>query len=1300
VLIEPSSQVNETLLPRGTLLSAGKDSEDKELLYQTKSDLVVNRIKIARLSSVFVNKNTIGIREAREKYSGTKNDSMMEMLKMALGEPLPGDALPRYPTNTTVDFAFLTQLQTLLKFVNNGLCLELGELRSLIRLKNNRAIAADTDWQNINTVLTEAGTKRTNTKFSLVSSNLRDFDANLKTALGVNSLTDYFDTLPLVKNITELYQQRTRQDVKDFIVTKMYLSLDRFNEMMQIKVRIDNEWQEINAVLERAGQRKSANYSLLVSNPPDFEKTFQSALGTPIYPAVTGTTQIINLDSFYTALLTIEAYFFMSLEDFSVLMSAVNASTSTVSDEIWSKIYQLLATSYQQKTYAIHKAQLNKLRLGQTTIEARKIAVQTMMQLALGVAASDNSDLLGRIKVFLPKDTDTSLLEQASSGVSLAEKEWDSVCSILELAWRNRIPLPIAQKSNWLSLAAYNDTSTTQVQKDDANRWYTFGQRHTQQMSLQTQAPAALLGWAISSPLLCLTQGQRTLTLTLGFKPEQFNTEKITTLLKNTQPFQIEVSTEKGWLSAKNVSVSIGNYPNTPTNKPLKSLTWIFSFDETTDAISTLANTEKSMLKTAWPLLKLLLQARWDDNSKSYITDYPLFQSLLLEKVALDVKVVGLTHVNLQNDNSSLSATKPFEPFGVLPNIGSRLYFSHPELVVKKLKQLDINLQWMGVPAAKLGDYYKNYTSGINDNAAFKSKVTLVDQRLELSLNDAATLFNIDDATKPNRLSVADVSAQLQKTRPDYRYERLLQTENSEDVTTWQRYCFLELTTCDFQHTNYSSVAAAKSIELASAIANKQTISADTYKVNPPYTPKLKSFSLNYTASIELNVAELKNTDSDQIFHLHPFGYAPIQTATQNASCNFLPDYTHEGELYIGLSGVEAPQNLSMLLQMAEGSANPDLEVATVEWSVLSGNRWLPLDKGQLQADNTNGLLQSGIIKLQLDEVSPSTLLPNEFYWLRVAVSERCDSVCDTVGIDTQAVSAIFVNQDNADEHLNQPLPAESIKSLLEPIANIAAVKQPYTSYAAKPKEPDSHFNTRVSERLRHKQRAVSLWDYERLVLEQFPDIYKAKCLPAQNQETLSQVSIVVIPDVRNRLPFNPFQPKAPASLLADIEEFLTAHTPVAATIKVKNACYLPVKLRFAVCFQTGFDSSFYKQQLNEDVNRFLSPWAYEQGKDLVIGGKIYANAIIDFIERQPYVDYVAHFKLFLGDENGEDFQFIPQPLLNDTFAGYCVAANRPDAVLVAARNHDIDLITEINFGEQVFSGINYMKLELDFIVG
>jgi hypothetical protein len=53
----------------------------------------------------------------------------------------------------------------------------------------------------------------------------------------------------------------------------------------------------------------------------------------------------------------------------------------------------------------------------------------------------------------------------------------------------------------------------------------------------------------------------------------------------------------------------------------------------------------------------------------------------------------------------------------------------------------------------------------------------------------------------------------------------------------------------------------------------------------------------------------------------------------------------------------------------------------------------------------------------------------------------------------------------------------------------------PYPSFGGRVTEDNAEFYNRVSERLRHKDRAITIFDYERLVLESFPDIYRVKCI-------------------------------------------------------------------------------------------------------------------------------------------------------------------------------------------------------------
>ncbi|MFO1430282.1 MAG: baseplate J/gp47 family protein [Candidatus Competibacteraceae bacterium] len=1161
VLVEPAEDTAQVLLPAGALLDAGRDSLGKDLVYRTDREIIVNRARIARLSSVYVEKQITGIREAGESYL-KNNDypgALIAMLRIALGDPTPGDPLPFYSDGSVVDYS---RLQTLL----------------------------------------------------------------------------------------------TRVDVQN----TLNLDFQEFRILKQL-------WE--------IGETQKDQYKSLLKKAKDKDPQVEDKLKDYI-------------DNFTG----VEDFFFMRAEDFVFMMATVEKKQSAISDE-WNRIYDALATAYKKK--------VNDTRRKKLENSSKDLAGFTaMLQLALGEMVTAGGDpidtLLDKLHNYISEEAYFDFLKQLD--VTAQKTDWENVYCILELAWRNREGEPVAQKVEWLNLHPAEEATAIKAPGSGAYpRWHTFGQR---QASLnQDNPPATTLGWMLSSPLLLLGQGQRTIILTLAFQLEQFDTPKIVPLLSNS--FQIRLSTAKGWLEPTVIKIEKVDITQDP---PLPALRFTLTVGENADSLAPLPVTEAA-IASPWPMLRLLLQPHWEANEHGtggrYITPYQLFRNLVLVGVHIQVEVTGLKDLQIQNDDTVLDSRKPFEPFGINPSVGSRFYLGHPELVHKKLDQLKFSIEWMGAPQ-KMEMQYKNYPQTLN-NTSFTTRISLLDKRLDIPLIEKASLFNSADAGDSHIISIPDMAAAIKSGRPGYTYEQDLEPVSDTEVRAWRRYLQWELNAPDFQHGAYPAVVAAKSIELATDIASGKLAAdrssekpdAADYQVNPPYTPKIKSLSLNYTSSAEILMKDYQiGSVVDRPFHQHPFGYAEVQPDPSTRVYRLLPPYDNEGELYIGLGEVQPPQNLAMLLQMAEGSADPDLEPAPVQWSYLSGNRWISLHDGHILADTTGSLKNAGIIEFQLEPAQPNTLLPPDLYWLRVAIPQHSNSVCDTIAIHTQAVAATFVDRNNAPDHLSQPLPAGSITRLVEPLPAISAIQQRYPSYGGRLPEQDSTFYTRVSERLRHKHRALTLWDYEHLVLEHFPQIYKAKCLPAEEP---GRVEIIVIPDVRNQLLFNPFEPKAPASLIAEIKAFLADYTPAFATVQVKNAHYVAIKVRFAVRFLPGHDVGFYKKQLNEELNHFLSPWAYEEGADVVIGGKIYANVIIDFIERRDYVDYVALFRFFKS-EDGSTFSPVA-PSTSDSDPGYRVETDHPDEVLVAAPQHDIDLIAETHFVEEKFSGINYMKIELDFII-
>ena len=425
LLLDLATGVNAVQVPAGTTLSAGPDSLGQELIYATDRLLVANRAQIATLSSLCLDRRFVGTADARLEHLNDRKDAVAEMLSIALGDPDPGDPLPNYPGGKIVDDALLDSIRALLQFAGSDLFLQsptpaedagMGypnffDLRSLIKYKHQRD-NSDPDWIQINQILQTAGVRRDPTFNGLPSLTSRDFDANLKLALGADP---DFSGLPEVKSLSDAYYNRMRSDVAAFIQTKLFMDLAHFERMMQVKLRIDAEWNEINRILQKAGgtQRKDPTFQFSSGfDPTDFSDNLKAAVN-PDFSKLPG---IADIDSYYAAVQVAEQYFFTPAEDLLVLLLTFQQSDPDPSDSEWSHVDQVLAAAHAQKVYATRRAALQKVRENQIPASAGFTA---MLQLALGGDPSlpaDPAGLLALLKPFVLRDSDFAILQAASTG--------------------------------------------------------------------------------------------------------------------------------------------------------------------------------------------------------------------------------------------------------------------------------------------------------------------------------------------------------------------------------------------------------------------------------------------------------------------------------------------------------------------------------------------------------------------------------------------------------------------------------------------------------------------------------------------------------------------------------------------------------------------------------------------------------------------------------------------------------------------------------------------------------------------
>lgn len=1315
VLVRLANGAAQARLPAGTLLRAGKDDLGRERVYRTDRELVVSRAAVARLSSVYAQTEVVGLREARERHKGTRDEAFIKALELALGDPRPGDPLPLY-AGKAVTTALLQGLAQRIAFADAALFMDFADLRAVMTLQRQRA-AATGEWEAINQALEKIGQARTgDRKWKLAPADPRAFAANLQKALGA-PLDFEHDGLPDVDSLQDLHEQRLRGDVRDFIAAKLFMSVRDFEAMMARKLRIDAEWQEIDRILEQAGRRKRGKaFRLEPSLPPtNFAARLDAAVGPLVFAGLAHPSlpAIADIEGYYDAIVALEGYFRMSAAQLGYVLAVAAKPAGVATDAEWRKVERLLTEAHQDKVRADRREALRRALEDDPDRAAGFVA---MLRIVLGVEVDGPAPTLPQLQPLLAGPGDEAVVaafKAALAGGMPAAADRARIYDLLELAWRAReqLPAPVPRRATWLALHAAADAPAIVAGPDDPEaaprRWKTFGQR-VPELAADARPPGKI-GWAIASPTLLLGQGTRTVALTLGFRARRFDAARVTALFASpeTNPFELEISTAKGWLALAIGAVTVGEYKalagvSRDLPEPLAAIRLTATIDEAAPPTAAPTAAAAAGVTTSWPLLRLRLRPLWDAGRRQHVEQYEALRDLLLAAAHLRTDVAGLVPSAIQSDEAVLAAKKPFEPFGASPAVGSRFHVGDPELVHKRIDRLTFRVEWRGVPADLTAHYAKYNKPDPEpvprdyDPGPITAYINLIDDHVRTRLTDpAVALFNSNAAT-PRELVVEGIAARVEKPGLSYRYRSRADVATSGPVSTWPRRFEWELSPRDFGHQAYPAIATRKSLLMTAALVNKTPgFDPNDYQARPPYTPKIQSLRIDYTASTEVLAAGAAGVD--RLFHVHPFGACPIAADADADGTPFLPRYDHAGELYIGLRDVHAPESVTLLFQLAEGVADPELAPVPVAWSYLSGDRWRTLHDGHLLADTTGGLTDAGVVQLALPPAEPNTRLPGDLYWLRVAIATNPDSVSDALAIRAQAVSATFVDRGNSPTHLVRKLQARSITGLVQRVAQVAAVEQPFPSRGGRPAEAQAAFYTRVSERLRHKQRALSPWDYERLVLERFPELYKAKCIPAdaRDPESLGVVTLVVIPAVHGQSTANPFEPKVPAALIAEITAFLAERSPPCAQIRVRNAHFVQVKVRAGVRFRGGGDDGFYRKLLIEELSRHLSPWAYDEGADVVIGGKIFANSIVSFLDSRDYVDYVATITLFSSDDGGRTFERAPEP----TADGYFVATDRADGVLVAARTHEIDPISAAQYTGKSLFGINYMKIELDFVV-
>ncbi|WP_423126899.1 baseplate J/gp47 family protein [Gaoshiqia sp. Z1-71] len=815
---------------------------------------------------------------------------------------------------------------------------------------------------------------------------------------------------------------------------------------------------------------------------------------------------------------------------------------------------------------------------------------------------------------------------------------------------------------------------------NDEVKWWPFG--HYGDAAYPELADAKT-GFALASTILELQEGMRNVQITVDFASSP-----------DAVPFQalqdhiaIYCSGEKGWLGPFQVLPQVedesGNVLFTSSmNSGQKKLKIAFQLPKEEGAlVGYQPDTLGENFQTTKPVCRVLIKTGNEGG-------FDLYRNLVsheIKKLTLNVHVRGIKSLALESDIGTLNAEKPFYPFSTQPVKRSNFYISYPELFKKSWKSLDVEIKWKNTPESTNAsvDPFENLYYAYRTDYIFQANPSkFITAMFFKNVGDTLWQFN----SKPDNLIVTsdayfkaaveilekedwqtvDPAKTLFTKASDGSYQTNFQVSNAGGEAGTKGPVRLSLNQ-SFLHELFPRIYA-----LAFTSEEK-----DALIPNEPYTPMVDSISLNYEAEAGMNLGvkeEAYRQNPVSLFHEHPFGQSEehpwlksrlIFLTADDKKIKLLPAYCKGGELYIGLEQAENLQQVSLLVQVLEGSENPLAESFTgkqkAEWSVLCQNEWKSLDSNFMISNQTDNFLKSGIVQFSIpaDATHDHTLLPAGLVWIKVKIHKNYDAVCKTIAILAQAVPAEFAPDGNDFLHLEKGLEAKTISKLVQRVATVKGVSQPFSSFGGAPEESDQAYYRRVSERLRHKNRAVALWDYEHIILQQFPEVHKVKCLNHSSETSFlspGDVLIVVIPDIVNKNVFDIFQPRVSRATLNAIQNKINQLNTLHVNAKVINPDYEEITVSLKVKFHTGYDENYYLKVLNEDITRLLSPWAFEETAAIEFGITLHRSVVINYIEKLTYVDYVEDVKLI---KNGE-------------ISLARVAPSCPKAILVSARQHQL----------------------------
>lgn len=672
------------------------------------------------------------------------------------------------------------------------------------------------------------------------------------------------------------------------------------------------------------------------------------------------------------------------------------------------------------------------------------------------------------------------------------------------------------------------------------------------------------LGWMVESSMLVLSEGERKVDVNFRITPDT-----VSDLLPGIpdKSFTLQFSNAEGWTEQ----------PCTCKPKIEDGYHWLcFEITIPGDGILPAPCTEDTHgMTTEHPALRIL--------TSETPCPYDWATRLKFDAIKIETTVSAIRNFTFYNELGQVDPSQPFQPFGIQSEKGAWFLFGNEEMGLKPLKEVRLKGKWKKLPETEA-----------EFNQQYKCYITAFGQAIDINSFTISTEWQQDgkwhackekDGKNVQRLFVslsqAEVIFSFPKESPQTRNNLSIPYEYSRDRDGFFR-ATLQAPSIGFGTDAY------RMLFTNTMIHNSRCKKKDLKELPPePIIPLLADVELSYIASEETTLADLTNSSIrlSHITELSEQETVPVSKANEQP---FLPVFTTDNQLYFAFLHAKGEQTVRMYLDMVLPkesipfhSPQPDKSIK-LSWEFRDGNTWYPIGIDAIRAEETHGLTQSGFIEISLPEkIKDSHTDKQGRVWLRAAITGDPSSSLAIRSIRTNYIRLIAQNSDGS------PLPAGTIQETIEPDERIESILQPLPGFGGKLAETNTDAAIRQSSRISNRHRAITIKDYERLVLENFPEVDKVQCIPVPQEKGASEICLVVFSCTEDSRYF-----LSPAWKLAEIQRMIRQYAPSFVPLRVINPVYEQVIVHCKVILWDSVqDEGKTLRQLVVLAQNYLAPW-------------------------------------------------------------------------------------------------------------